>query len=130
MVDSRYRTLSDREHRAIAGLSLGGAKTYQITQANLDKFASIGVFSAAPFGFSGIATAYDGLMGKPDEFAKKVKVFYIGQGSKEGDNAGRGIHQELEKAGVKHFYYEAAGTAHVFQTWRKSLHGFAQLLYK
>ena len=130
MVDSKYRTLTDREHRAIAGLSLGGAQTYQITQANLDKFASIGVFSAAPFGFSGIETAYNGLLSKPDEFAKQVKVFYISQGSKEGANAGRGIHEALDKAGVKNVYYEAPGTAHVFQTWRKSLHGFAQLLFK
>ena len=43
MVDSEYRTLTDREHRAIAGLSLGGAQTYQISQDNLDKFAYIGV---------------------------------------------------------------------------------------
>jgi enterochelin esterase-like enzyme len=130
MVDSKYRTLANREHRAIAGLSLGGAQTYQITQANLDLFANIGVFSAAPFGYSGIETAYNGLLTKPDEFAKKVKVFFISQGSKEGANAGRGIHEDLLKAGIKHYYYEAPGTAHVFQTWRKSLHGFAQLLFQ
>ncbi len=130
MVDANYRTLSDRENRAIAGLSLGGAQTYQITQANLDKFASIGVFSAAPFGYSGIASAYNGLLTKPDEFAKLVKVFFISQGSVEGDGAGRSIHKDLEKAGVKHTYYESPGTAHVFQTWRKSLYEYAPLLFQ
>jgi enterochelin esterase family protein len=130
MVDARYRTLTDREHRAIAGLSLGGAQTYQISESNLDKFASIGVFSAAPFGFSGIEKAYNGLLTKPDAFSKQVKVFYIGQGSEEGANAGRAIHEQLQKNGIKHVYYEAPGTAHVFQTWRKCLYGFAPLLFQ
>ena len=129
-IDAHYRTLADREHRAIAGLSLGGAQTYQITQANLDTFAYIGVFSGAPFGMSGIETAYGGLLTKPAEFAKKVKVFYISMGSKEGPGAGRNMHEALEKAGVKHVYFEAQGTAHEFETWRKSLHGYAPLLFQ
>lgn len=128
-IDSQYRTLSDREHRALAGLSLGGTQTYQITQANLDKFANIGIFSA-PFGFPGVETGYNGLLLKPAEFDKQVKVFYISMGSKEGPQTGRSIHEALEKAGVKHVYFEAPGTAHEFQTWRKSLHGFTQLLFK
>ena len=128
-IDASFRTLTDREHRALAGLSLGGTQTYQITQANLDKFANIGIFSA-PFGFPGVETGYNGLLLKPDEFAKQVKVFYISMGSKEGAGTGRSIHEQLEKAGVKHVYYEAPGTAHEFQTWRKSLHGFTQLLFK
>ena len=129
MVDANYRTLTDREHRAIAGLSLGGTQTYEISQANLDKFANIGVFSA-PFGFPGVETGYNGLLKKPEEFNKQVKVFYISMGSKEGANSGRGIHEQLDAAGINNVYYEAPGTAHEFQTWRKSLHGFAQLLFQ
>ena len=128
-IDASYRTLADREHRAMAGLSLGGTQTYQITEANLDKFANIGIFSA-PFGFPGIDTGYNGLLKKPAEFAKQVKVFFISMGSKEGPRSGLGMHEELEKAGIKHVYYEAPGTAHEFQTWRKSLYGFAQLLFQ
>src|SRR5690606_32514461 len=128
-IDANYRTKSDREHRAIAGLSLGGTQTYQISQANLDKFSGIGIFSA-PFGFPGVETGYNGLLKTPDAFAKQVKLFYVSMGSKEGARAGRSTHEELEKAGVKHTYYEAPGTAHEFQTWRKSLYGFAQLLFK
>jgi enterochelin esterase family protein len=128
-IDANFRTIADRDHRALAGLSLGGTQTYQITQANLDKFANIGIFSA-PFGFPGVETGYNGLLTKPEEFAKLVKVFYISMGSKEGPNTGRSIHEQLDKAGVKHIYYEAPGTAHEFQTWRKSLHGFAQLLFQ
>jgi enterochelin esterase family protein len=129
MVDANYRTIANRENRAIAGLSLGGTQTYQITQANLDKFAYIGIFSA-PFGFPGVETGYGGLLSRPADFARKVKVFYVSMGSKEGAGTGRSIHEALEKAGVKHTYYEAPGTGHEFQTWRKSLHGFAQLLFR
>lgn len=129
MIDATYRTVADREHRAIAGLSLGGTQTYGISQANLDKFASIGIFSA-PFGFPGVETGYNGLLAKPAEFNKLVKVFFVSMGSKEGGNSGRDIHTALDKAGIKNVYYEAPGTAHEFQTWRKSLYGFAQLLFQ
>jgi len=59
-----------------------------------------------------------------------VKVFYVSMGSKEGANSGRAIHEALDQAGVKNVYYEAPGTAHEFQTWRKSLYGYAQLLFQ
>jgi len=107
-IDASYRTLS---------------------QANLDKFSHIGIFSA-PFGFPGVETGYNGLLKKPAEFAKQVKVFYVSMGSKEGANSGRAIHEALDQAGVKNVYYEAPGTAHEFQTWRKSLYGYAQLLFQ
>jgi enterochelin esterase-like enzyme len=128
-IDASFRTLANRENRAMAGLSLGGTQTYQITQANLDKFANIGIFSA-PFGFPGVETGYNGLLLKPAEFNKQVKVFYISMGSKEGPNTGRTIHESLDKAGINNVYYEAPGTAHEFQTWRKSLYGFTQLLFQ
>ena len=128
-IDEHFRTLPDRENRAIAGLSLGGTQTYQISQANLDKFANIGIFSA-PFGFPGVETGYNGLLAKPDEFNKQVKVFFISMGSKEGPNTGRAIHEKLDKAGIHNVYFEAPGTAHEFQTWRKSLYYFTQLLFQ
>jgi enterochelin esterase-like enzyme len=131
MIDSTYRTIPDREHRAMAGLSLGGAQTMQITQAHLGQFAYIGVFSA-PFGFPKIPGGYNGLLGDPVAFARQVKVLFISYGS-AGDLAARGtkpFHQELEKAGVKHVYYESPGTGHEWQTWRRSLHEFAPLLFQ
>jgi len=129
MIDKTYRTIPDREHRAMAGLSLGGTQTYQTTSANIDKFAYIGIFSA-PFGFPGIDTGYNGLLKKPTEFNKQVRLFYVSMGSKEAASTGRSIHEELDKAGIKNVYYESPGTAHEFQTWRRSLHGFAQQLFK
>ena len=130
MVDATYRTIPDRDHRAMAGLSLGGYQTYQITQANLDKFAYIGVFSA-PGGFTNIEEGYNGLLAKPEEFDKLVKVIFISMGSKEGARTGRQPAEQMKAAGIKNVvYYEAPGTAHEFQTWRKSLHQFAPLLFK
>jgi enterochelin esterase-like enzyme len=130
MVDASFRTIPDRAHRAMAGLSLGGTQTYQITQANLDKFAYVGIFSA-PFGFPGVQGGYNGLMQQPEEFDKQYKVFFISMGSKEGAGTGRQPAQQMKDAGIKHVvYYEAPGTAHEFQTWRKALHEFAPLLFK
>lgn len=129
MVDKNYRTIADPEHRAMAGLSLGGTQTYQITQNNMDKFANIGIFSA-PFGFPGVETGYNGLLTKPDEFAKQIKVFFVSMGSKEGASSGRSIHEQLDQAKVKNVYYESPGTAHEFLTWRRSFNRFAQLIFQ
>jgi enterochelin esterase family protein len=132
MIDSTYRTLADRDHRAMAGLSLGGTQTYQITQANLDKFAWIGAFSA-PFGFPDLKTGYNGLLADPKAFAKQVKLLFVSMGSEEENSFGRGnraFHETLEKAGVKHVYYESPNTAHEWQTWRRSLYNFAPLLFQ
>jgi enterochelin esterase-like enzyme len=125
-IDAKFRTLADRDHRAMAGLSLGGTQTYQIAQGNKDKFGSIGVFSA-PFGFPGM----NSYAPNAEEFDKTFKVFFISMGGKEGAGSGRQPAQTLKDGGVKHVvYYEAPGTAHEFQTWRKSLHEFAPLLFQ
>jgi enterochelin esterase family protein len=130
MIDANYRTIADRDHRAMAGLSLGGTQTYQITQAHMDKFGYVGIFSA-PFGFPGIESGYNGLLARPEEFDKQFKVYFISMGSKEGANSGRGPAEQMKNAGIKNVtYFEAPGTAHEFQTWRKSLYQFAQLIFK
>ncbi|HEV2320591.1 MAG TPA: alpha/beta hydrolase-fold protein [Verrucomicrobiae bacterium] len=131
MIDSTYRTIPDREHRAMAGLSLGGTQTLEITQAHLDEFAFIGVFSA-PFGFPAVPGGFSGLLGNRSAFAKQVKVLFISDGA-AGDLAARrteAFHQELQEAGIKHVYYESPGTGHEWQTWRRSLYHFAPLLFR
>lgn len=130
MIDGTFRTIADREHRALAGLSMGGTQTFQITQANLEKFAWIGAFSA-PFGYPDPKTGYGGLMADPEAFAKQVKLLFISMGSVERTGAGaRTSHLALEAAGVKHVYYESPGTDHEWLTWRRSLHEFAPLLFQ
>ncbi|MGD0571720.1 MAG: alpha/beta hydrolase-fold protein [Sedimentisphaerales bacterium] len=131
MIDATYRTLSDRDHRAMAGLSMGGMQTWQITQANLDTFAWIGSFSA-PFGFPNVKTGYNGLMADPNAFAQKVKLLFVSMGSEEAGRMGgsANIHKTMVEAGIKHVYYVSPGTAHEWQTWRRSLHEFAPLLFQ
>ena len=130
-IDETYRTIPDRQHRAMAGLSLGGTQTWGITQSHLDEFACIGSFSA-PFGFPEIPGGFNGLLGDPAAFARQVNVLFISVGTAEGGMTagGRNFHQALEKAGIKHVFYESPGTAHEWLTWRRSLYQFAPLLFR
>jgi enterochelin esterase-like enzyme len=131
MIDATYRTIPDRMHRAMAGLSLGGTQTWEITQAHPDLFAYIGSFSA-PFGYPQVPDGFNGLLGDPAAFAKQVNVLFISAGSAGdlGAAGSRTLHQALEKGGIKHVYYESPGTAHEWLTWRRSLHEFAPLLFQ
>ena len=129
MVDANYRTIADREHRAIAGVSMGGSQTYEITQAHLDTFSHIASFSA-PFGYPDVGTGFGGLLAKPEDFAKQVKVLFVSLGSTESDSTGRAFHRALEAGGVKHTYYESPGTGHDWQTWRNCLVNYAPLIFQ
>ncbi len=136
-VDSSFRTLADREHRAMAGLSMGGMQTFQITLAHLDKFAWIGGFSgsggigtAAPFDAK---TAYNGVLADPAAFNKRVKLVWIGIGTKEPERMYTGVHsfhEALTQAGIEHVYYESPGTSHEWLTWRRDLNDFASRLFR
>ena len=128
MVESNYRCLTDRENRAIAGLSMGAGQAVQIGTKHLDKFAYIAGFSGG--GSADVQNGYNGAMKDADAFNKQCKVFYLSMGTKENIENFRKVHAALDAAGIKHVAYEAPGTAHEFQTWRKSLHGFAQLIFQ
>jgi len=135
MIDKNFRTVSDRDHRAMAGLSMGGFQTFQTTMTNLDKFAYIGGFSGAAFLQPGvdIKQMYNGAWSNPDEFNRKTKVVYVSIGTAEPErmySGVKGFHEALDKAGIKHVYYESPGTAHEWQTWRRSLRQFASLIFK
>jgi enterochelin esterase-like enzyme len=123
-IDSNYRTLSDQPHRAMAGLSMGGAQTRQITLANLDKFSQIGLFSG------GSIAADTPALADAAAFRQKVKVLFVSYGSKENTAAAKANHEALEKMGIKNTYYESPNTAHEWQSWRRSLYQFAPLLFQ
>jgi enterochelin esterase family protein len=130
-IDQTYRTLSDRDHRAMAGLSLGGTQTLELTQAHPEEFSYIGCFSA-PFGYPKVPDGYQGLLGNPDAFAKQFKLLFISYGTANdlAANGCRSFHDALVKGGVKHVYYESQGTAHEWLTWRRSLYQFTPLLFQ
>ncbi|MBK5271294.1 MAG: esterase, partial [Bacteroidia bacterium] len=127
--------IPDRDHRAMAGLSMGGFQTFQTTLTNLDKFSYIGGFSGAGMMTPGsdIKQLYNGVWADPAAFNNKVKLVYVSTGTKEPErmyNTVKNFHDALEKAGIKHVYYESPGTSHEWQTWRRSLRQFASLLFK
>jgi enterochelin esterase-like enzyme len=133
-IDKEFRTISDRDHRAMAGLSMGGFQTFQITLTNLDKFAYIGGFSGAGSLQPGIdiKTLYNGVWADANTFNQKVKLMYLSTGTAEPERMYQSVnnfHKELEKAGIKHVYYESPGTSHEWQTWRRSLNQFAGLIF-
>jgi enterochelin esterase-like enzyme len=129
-VDAEFRTRADRDHRAIAGLSMGAGQALQVGLTNPDKFAYIGAFSGAGRKFD-VQTSYGGVFKDPAAFNKKVRLLWIGAGTGEGafHKSARAMHDALERAGVKSVFVEQKGTAHEWQTWRKAFHDFAPRLF-
>ena len=121
-IDANYRTLADQPHRAMSGLSMGGALTHGITLAHLDKFAYIGMFSGGSIAPSEIKDMAD--------FKKEVKLVFVGYGSRENGAAGKANVDDLKKAGVNAVYYESPLTAHEWLSWRRDLHEFAPMLFQ
>ncbi len=115
----------------MAGLSWGGFQTFTITLNNLDKFAYIGGFSGAGMfnAQTELKTVYNGVFSDPEVFNKKVRAFFLGIGTAEGQRM-KGLSDALKAAGIKHVYYESPGTAHEWHTWRRCLYQFAPLLFK
>lgn len=127
MVDARYRTIADREHRAMAGLSMGAMQTKAITMAKPEVFSKLGLFSGGTISVEeadnapGFRDAYD--------------LVFVSFGSREVENPRGGIDPgkttaDLKASGMNAHYYVSPETAHEWQTWRRSLYQFAQLLFK
>jgi enterochelin esterase-like enzyme len=131
-IDAKFRTLSDRDHRAMAGLSMGGMETKTITLGNLDKFAYIGLFSGGTFSMDDV--------NKTPGFKEKVKLVFVSFGSREIENRGnrpnmwggdpKANADTLKQAGINSVFYVSPNTAHEFLSWRRSLHEFAPMLFK
>jgi enterochelin esterase family protein len=136
MIDTKFRTLTDRKNRAIAGLSMGANQTMRIIMNNLDKFSSYG-------GFSGTSnypssneidptTFLDGKFSDGKKINEQIDVLWLGLGTKEPEPFPGSIgafRKMLEKQGIKYVYYESEGTTHEWQTWRRSLYQYVQLLF-
>ena len=130
-IDASYRTLADRDNRAMAGLSMGGGQTLQITSKNLGLFAWIGSFSAPLRNFD-IKTSMNGVLNDAPAFNKRVRLLWIGSGTAETamHDAASQLHTSLDAAGIKHVVFESTGTSHEWQTWRRSLNDFAPRLFR
>lgn len=137
-IDKTFRTFTDRDHRAMAGLSMGGMQTFQVTLNHLDLFSYIGGFSGAG-GMLVLGdrkldpkTDYNGVFADPAAFAKKVHLLWMGVGTTEPERMRAGLlrlHASLDEARIQHVFYESPGTDHEWQTWRRDLKDFAPRLF-
>jgi enterochelin esterase-like enzyme len=137
MIDHTYRTLADREHRAMAGLSMGGNQTCHVTLKHLDLFAWIGAFSGTGNGLStepiDPKTFIGGVFTDGTAFSARVRLLWIGMGTEEPDpfpGAIGAFRTMLDRAGVKYVYFESPGTSHEWLTWRRDLNDFAPRLFR
>ena len=117
-VDANFRTIADQPHRAMAGLSMGGMETHTITLARPDVFSHYALLSG------GIYT--------PAEIKdkSKVKLIFVSCGSFENPDGVKKAVVALKEAGFNAVSYVSENTRHEFQTWRRSLHELAPLLFK
>lgn len=127
-VDRTFRTIPDREHRAMAGLSWGGHQTFDVVLTHMDQFSYMGAFSGAIFGLD-IQKNYGGVLSRPAEFNKKMHCLFLGYGSEENMGTAQLI-QNLEGAGIQLKSYVSPGTHHEWLTWRRCLNQFIPLLFK
>lgn len=137
MIDTKFRTMPERKHRAIAGLSMGANQTMRIIMNNLDKFSNYGGFSGTSNYPSAneidVETFLDGKFNDGKKVNEQIDVLWLGLGTKEPEPFPGSIgafRKMLDKQGIEHTYYESQGTAHEWQTWRRSLYQYAQLLFK
>jgi enterochelin esterase-like enzyme len=128
MIDQTFRTLTDRDHRAMAGLSWGGHQTFDVVLSNMDKFSYMGGFSGAIFGLD-INKNYNGIFTRPDEFNKQIHYLFLGCGSEENIGTPK-LAEMLKQAGIKVDYYVSPGTHHEWLTWRRCLNQFIPHLFK
>lgn len=144
-IDASYRTIPDRDHRAMAGLSMGGMQTLFIALHHLDEFAYIASLSGPITGGSNAnepvdesfhqpfdpSTGYDGAFADPAKFNARVRLLWFGVGTAESFMSGiDGAVAALKKSGIKLVYFESPGTAHEWQTWRRSLNDLAPRLFR
>ncbi len=125
-IEKNYSVLTDREHRALAGLSMGGGQSLNFGLGNLDTFAWVGGFSSAPN-----TKRPTELIKDPSEAIKKLKLLYVACGDKDGlFRISENVHKMLDEKKVPHEYRVIAGGAHDFKVWKSDLYHFAQLIFR
>ena len=124
-IEKNYPVIKDPDHRAIAGLSMGGGQSLNFGLGNLDIFAWVGGFSSAPN-----TKLPAELVPDPDGTRKKLKLLWISCGDKDGlITYSKRTHDYLNTKNVPHIYFVDHGY-HDFAVWKNSLYMFSQLLFK
>lgn len=124
-IEKKYPVIADREHRALAGLSMGGGQTFNFGLGNLDTFAWLGAFSAAPN-----TKPPAELVPDPAVARAKLKLLYISCGNKDGlINFSQGVHRYLKEHDVPHLW-NVDDHGHDGETWGSNLYHFAQKIFR
>lgn len=124
-IDSRYSVLTDREHRALAGLSMGGGQSLNFGLGHLDTFAWIGGFSSAPN-----TKPPEQLVPDPAAATRQLKLLWLSSGNKDGlIHIGQGVHAYLKEHNVPHVW-NVDGNAHDTPEWKFNLYLFTQRIFK
>ena len=124
-IEKTYPTLTDKENRAIAGLSMGGGQSLNFGLGNLHKFAWIAGFSSSPN-----TKLPEILVPNPEEAKKKLKLLWISCGDADKlITYSKSTHEYLLKNDVSHVYYIEPGV-HDFKVWKNGLYMFSQFLFK
>ncbi|HEY3835623.1 MAG TPA: alpha/beta hydrolase-fold protein [Bryobacteraceae bacterium] len=127
-MESHYRAYRDREHRAIAGLSMGGGESLAIGLNHLELFAYVGAFSAG-IRTNEFQSNYGKFVGDPKTANQKLRLLWIGCGSDDSlFPASESLGKMLDDAGIKHVFHKSGG-AHTWINWRQYLDTFAPLLF-
>lgn len=129
MVDASYRTLTDRQHRAIAGLSMSAGQALQIGLTHLDLFSAVAAFSGAGRNLDP-KTSFGGALADSKMANERLRLFWIGCGVEDRLYASsKAFHEALQTAGIRHVWFEGPGS-HEWQVWRKHLHDLAVRLFQ
>jgi len=137
-IDNTFRTKTDRQNRAMAGLSRGGMQTTTTVFNNFDKFAWMGTFSGFFMGGTGpgnnrenpsVETAFNGIFKDAEAFNKQINLLFISTGTEE--RTPKEQVEALKAHGIKNIvFHESQGTAHEWLTWRRALNDFAPRIFK
>tara|TARA_R110000868_G_scaffold408293_1_gene690925 strand:- start:4612 stop:5730 length:1119 start_codon:yes stop_codon:yes gene_type:complete len=117
-VDANFRTIANQDNRAMGGLSMGGMETKTVTLNKPEVFSHYALLSGGTYA--------------PEDIKDKsqVKLIFLSCGSKERPEAVNNAANALKDAGFNAVSYVSEGTAHEFQTWRRSLYQLAPLLFQ
>lgn len=128
-IDANFRTLPHRDHRGLAGLSMGGAQALRIGFNHLDQFAYLAAFSPA-IAITDAQQDYDGVLADPATINQLLRLLWIGIGRDDSLYAPvRESHHALERAEIEHLWFESSG-AHVWTEWRKYLADLVPRLFQ
>ena len=124
-IEARYSVQADREHRALAGLSMGGGQSLNFGLAHLDTFAWVGGFSSAPN-----TKPPEQLLSDPAAASKRLKLLWLSCGNKDGlIRISQGVHAYLKEKDVPHIWH-VDGNGHDATHWKNNLWLFAQRIFK